>query len=148
MFEVPKRTTAANNRYRRKVVFRWRRARGPLERPRVPGIVARQPALSGRANHVNGKQKNADCLNDSAHCRDEIKRVPATPGVVGEDASRHSEQARKVLRIKRQVEPDSEQPEVPQSQTTIEQAAHRFRIPVVEAGEYAKKESTDERVVK
>src|ERR1700754_1760449 len=51
-------------------------------------------------------------------------------------------------RVEGDMEPDDEQPEMPKSQPAIEQTAHGFRIPVVDAGEYAKEESTDECVVK
>ena len=43
MFQIPERTPARDHRNRREVVRRRWRARGPLERPGVPGIF---PALS------------------------------------------------------------------------------------------------------
>src|SRR6202161_2664450 len=40
MLDIPKGTPALDNRNPFEVVFGRRRIRGPLERPRVPGIVA------------------------------------------------------------------------------------------------------------
>src|SRR5262249_18635260 len=97
---------------------------------------------------VDSQQQNGSRLTDCSHGGDEIKRVPTTPGVIRKDASRHPEQAREVLGIKRQMEPDQEQPEVPESKARVEQTANGFRVPIVKAGEDAKKECTDERVVK
>src|SRR5215813_116742 len=120
MFQIPKRTTTANRRRRRKVVIGGRRTCGPFERPGIPGIVASQFTLPRGADNVDGKQENADGLTERAQCSDEIKRVPTASSVIRKDATRHPEQAGEVLCIKRQMESDKEQPEVPQSQSTIE----------------------------
>src|SRR4030095_7050208 len=148
MFQVPKRTTTANCWHRREVVIRGRRTRGPFERPRVPRIIASQFTLLYGADNVDGEHQNGGRLTERSHRSDEIERVPATPSVVSEDASRHPEQAREVLCIERQMEPDDEQPEVPEFESTIVEAAHRFRIPVIKAGKDAEEKCTDERVVK
>src|ERR1044072_3394267 len=46
------------------------------------------------------------------------------------------------------MEPNDEQPEMQKSEPAIKQTTDRFRIPVIKAGEHAKEESTDERVMK
>src|ERR1051325_5154216 len=99
MFQVPKRTTTAHGWHRREVVIRGRRSRGPFERPRVPRIIAGQFTFPGGADNVDGEHKNGGRLKERSHCSDEIKRVPATSGVVSEDASRHAEAAGEVQRI-------------------------------------------------
>src|ERR1044071_1163541 len=106
MFQVPKRTTTANCWRRREVVIRWRRTRGPFECPCVPRIIASRLTLPGGSDNVDGEHKNGDRLKERSHCGDEIQRVPATPGVVGEDASRHAEEPSEVQRIERQMETD------------------------------------------
>src|SRR6185295_16551886 len=108
MFQIPKRTTTANCWHRREVVIRRRRARGPLERPRVPRIIPSQFPLPDGADNIDGEDKNGGRLKERSHCSDEIKRIPATPGVVSEDSSRHAEEPREVQRIERQMETDDE----------------------------------------
>src|SRR5262249_25169369 len=123
MFQVPKRTTTAHGWNRREVVVRRRRRRRPFERPRVPWIVAGQFTLPDRAEKIDGEQKNGGGLKERSDRSDEIKGLPATARVVSENASRHAEQAGEVLGIKRHMEPDNQEPELPQSQLTIEHSA-------------------------
>src|SRR6266576_5967453 len=51
-------------------------------------------------------------------------------------------------RVERQVEADSEEPEMPESEPAVEQAAGGFRIPVVETGEDCEEHSAYQCVVK
>src|SRR5262249_54988795 len=108
MFQVPKGTTTTNYWHRREVVIRGRRTRGPFERPRVPWITAGQFTLPDGADNVDGEHKNGGRLKERSHRSDEIERVPATPSVVRENASRHAEEAGEVQRIERQMETDDE----------------------------------------
>src|SRR5262249_36921839 len=52
VFQVPQWTSAAHGGHRFEVVFRRRRSRGPLKRPRIPGVISRLFALARRPENV------------------------------------------------------------------------------------------------
>src|SRR5215831_654051 len=52
VFQVPERAAAAHHRQRLEVVLRWRRGRGPFERPGVPGVIARQRTAAPRDEQI------------------------------------------------------------------------------------------------
>ena len=66
MFEIPQRAPAAYDRIFSEVVRRRRRGRRPLERPRIPRVVAGHAAVQVRVDHVP-RQRSAPRLPGSIH---------------------------------------------------------------------------------
>ena len=52
-----------------------------------------------------------------------------------------------MLRVKRQVEPECEQPEMPEAQSPARHAAERLRIPVVDPRKNREEQATNQHIV-
>src|SRR5580692_4840331 len=62
MLQVPKRAPAAHFGNNREVVSRWRRSGAPLERPRIPRIIAGERTSKIRPREVPEKNQDSYCL--------------------------------------------------------------------------------------
>src|SRR5262249_58428675 len=109
VFQVPQWTSAVHSRHRFEVVFRRWRTRGPLKRPSIPGVISRLLALARRPENVPCQTGNGGDLKYDSNGSDQIQYLPAAPGVVGVDPSRHAQQSRYVHCVEGQVESDEEQ---------------------------------------
>src|SRR5262245_4022526 len=78
MLEIPQRPPEGADRDGGEVVGRRRRAGGPLERPRVPRIVARLHPPPVRDQQVGHEDQNGDRLDERANRDEQVHRVPAT----------------------------------------------------------------------
>src|SRR3989441_5528127 len=131
VFQVPERAAAAHHRQRLEVVLRRRRGRGPFERPGVPGVIARRRTAAQRDEQIGDETEETQGLEDRADRGEQVVYLPPAPYVIGVNAPRHTQDAGHMLRVKRQVEPECEQPEMPEAQCLARHAAARLRIPVV-----------------
>src|SRR6266850_3138541 len=132
MFEVPEWTGAFDDRRFGKVVFRWRRPGRPFERPCIPGVVARRFSFGQRPDNVPNEDQKRGRLKRHTHRADQVQRVPTSPGFVGVYAAWHSEHARNVHRVERDVESDDEEPEMPFAESLAEDSACGLRKPVID----------------
>src|SRR5438132_2787316 len=148
VLEIPERPPAADDRECREVVGRGRRFRGPLERPRIPGIVPRARALEVGPDQVGNEHQRAEPLEHYADRHQEIPRVPTAPGLVGVYSPRHAEKPGDVHAIERQVEADEEETEVQPAERLAVQPSREFREPVIEGGEYREEDCAHDDVVK
>src|SRR5487761_67998 len=77
MLDVPKRAAAMDDRSRGEVVDRRRRSSRPLQRPRIPGIVARHFAFVIGVDQVVDKDEDSDSLKDSSNADEKIPYLPS-----------------------------------------------------------------------
>src|SRR5579862_2779555 len=115
MFQVPQRPAAKHYRNLSKVVIWRRRRRMPLQRPRIPRIIACGRALEVTPDQIEDQEQDAKNLENHANRDDEVPNLPATARVVGVNPSRHTHQAGNMHEVECQMESDDEQPEVPLS---------------------------------
>src|SRR6185437_13544991 len=147
MLDVPEWTAAMDDRCRSEVIGRrWRRSR-PLQRPRIPRIVACNLSLVIRMDEVIDEDHGRDSLNDGADTDDQVPDLPSAAGLVGIDTSRHAQQTGNVHEVKRHVKADDHQPEMPFTQTLAHHPARRLREPIVKGGEDHKENCTNQHVV-
>src|ERR1700683_1440161 len=106
VLEIPKRAPAAHYGCRGKVIIGRRRTGGPLERPRVPGIVPGQLALPKRPEKIDDERKHSCGLKECADGDDEVPDFPSAARLVGVNPARHSQDARNVHEIKSQMKPE------------------------------------------
>src|SRR5271154_425534 len=139
MLQVPERPTAPDLRDLREFVRRRRRAGGPLEGPRIPGIAPGQRTAEIRPQQVRNKKQHARGLKGYADSDNEIPDVPAAPRLVGIDSTRHPEHAGNVHEIEGQMESDEEQPEMQLAEALVVHSAGHLREPIVKSGEERKK---------
>src|SRR5207245_9452079 len=66
MLEVPQRPAALHDRNGGEVVLGGRRGRGPLERPRVPGVAARARTPQVRPHEVDEEHEDGRSLEGEA----------------------------------------------------------------------------------
>src|SRR5882724_8205011 len=85
VLEVPQRPAGLHHRNGGEVVLGGRRGRGPLERPRVPGVAARARTPQVRPHEVDEELEDARSLEGDADADDQIPDVPAPSGLVGVD---------------------------------------------------------------
>src|SRR6266853_3200576 len=104
MLDVPKRTPAPDNGNLGKVVFGWRRSRGPLECPCVPGIAPSGFTFDQRPEQIEHKHKHPSDLKNHADGDDQVPDFPSASGLVGVDPARHSQNSWDVHEIKSQME--------------------------------------------
>src|SRR5271156_1450022 len=147
MLEIPKRTTAFDNRDRCEIIIGRRRSGGPLEAPRIPRVVSCGSAFEHRPQHVEDKNKNRDGLNYGTDGDDEVPNVPATAWFVGVDAARHAQNSWDVHRVESQVEADDKKPEVPSRQGLAVHAAAHFGEPVIEGAKNRDKDGANNHIV-
>src|SRR5271168_4460079 len=108
VLQVPKRAPAAHHGCRGKVVIGWRRTGGPLERPRVPGIISGRFTLPKRPKKIDDEHKNTCGLKECADGDDQVPGFPSAARLVGINPAWHSQEAGDMHEIKREVEPDYE----------------------------------------
>src|SRR6516165_3960570 len=106
MLDVPQRPAAPHLRQNREVVVGWRRRSCPLERPRIPGIVARQAALKVRPHEITDETQNSGGLEERPNGDNQVQTVPTSPRLVGVDSAWHSEKSRDVHEIEGEVKAD------------------------------------------
>ena len=129
------------------VIGGGRRGRRPFEGPRVPGIGAGDGAFEVRPDEVVDEDERADGLEEGAAGDDHVPDHPSAVGFVGIDTARHAEDSRNMHKVKREMEADEEDPEVPFAEFLIEHAAGYLRVPVVEGGENHEEDGADQDVV-
>src|SRR5665213_3072710 len=147
MLDVPEWTAAMDDRCRSEVIGRRWRSGGPLQRPRIPGIIARHLSLVIGVDQVVDEDHGGDGLNDRPNTDDQVPNLPSAARLVGIDAARHTQQTRDVHEVERHVKADDHQPEVPLTQALAHHAARRLRVPVVEGGEDHKENCADQYIV-
>src|ERR1700685_1047791 len=96
MLQVPEGTAAAHHWQLLEVVFRGRRAGGPLQSPSIPGIVARGLSAQGGTNDVIDEAEDSSGLKKHSNGCDEVQSFPTTPWPVSIDSPRHPQHAREM----------------------------------------------------
>src|SRR5437763_2622114 len=129
------------------VVRRRRRARVPLERVGLPGVVPRPPPGPRRLDGVDHEDERRERHHEGPDRRDEIPRRPPAVVVVGPDPARHPEQAEEVLREEGQVDSDEVEPEVDLPEPLVEEPPEHLRPPVVEGPEEGEGRAAEEHVM-
>src|SRR5262249_14196953 len=148
VFQVPQWTAACNHRKHGKVIcWRWR-ASGPLQCPRIPGVIAGHFPLEIRPDQVPYENQNCDALDKRSIRNDQVHCVPPAAGLVGVNAARHAEQSGEVHGVERQMESDHEEPEVPFAQSFAQHSSGELRVPVVKRAEEREKNSAHDHVMK
>ena len=147
MLQVPQGTPALHRRNGRKVIDRWRRSGGPFERPRVPGIGPRDSALEIRPQQIENEAADRDSLKNNAAAYDQVPDSPAAVDLIGINPARHSENARDVHEIEREMEADQEKPKVPLAQRLVQHAAGHLGKPIVEGGEDREEDCAHQDIV-
>src|SRR5437764_15254631 len=104
MFQVPQRPSAANNRLYGEVVDRWRTRRRPLQRPRVPRIMAGLLAVIIRPHHVVHKNQSAHRLKERPDANDKVPPIPPAPRLIRINPSRHPKEPRYMHEVEGQME--------------------------------------------
>src|SRR6476620_8809250 len=112
VLEIPERAPAPDSWDLSKVVCRRRRSCRPFECPGVPWIASGAVTFEIRPEQVTHEDQNSGGLKDHTDRRKKIPDIPAPPGLVGIDSSRHPQQSRDMHQVKREVKSDQEQPEV------------------------------------
>ena len=120
---------------------RRRRGRVPLERVRVPRVVAGARAAAHRLHDVGDEDEHAEQHHERADRRDHVVDLPQPAVRVRVDAPRHAEQPEHVLREERQVEAHEDRPEVQLPEPLVEDPAEHLREPVVDAAEDRRRSS-------
>src|SRR5882724_1998664 len=148
MLQIPQRAAAGDGRNGSKVVCRWRRTHGPLESPRIPGVVPCFRSLEVRNNKVRHKHESGNSLNECPDTHEKVHRVPTPAGLVGVDSPRHSEHAGNMHHVKRQVKADQEKPEMQLAEAFVEYSSGDFWIPVINCAEEGEQDSAYDHIVK
>src|SRR5260370_10758932 len=138
VLDVPKRTPAPDDGNRGKVVFGWRGARGPVECPRIPGIVPGGFAFDQRPQQIEPKHEHSGDLKDHTYSDDQVPDFSSASGFVGINPARHPQDPWDVHEIKSQMEADEKQPEMPFGKSLAVPPAAHFREPVVEGSKERK----------
>src|ERR1700730_8601638 len=148
MLQVPERTAALDLWDGSKVIGGRRGGRGPLERPGVPGVAARDCPLEVRPQQVDDKNHGTKRLKEDTNCHDEIPGIPASTWLIGVDSSRHAKEPGNVHEVECQVETDEEQPEVQLTYSLVVHLPRHLRKPVVEGAEDREHDRAYDHVVK
>src|SRR5665213_4448768 len=147
MFKVPQRPAAVDRwLYCEVIRGRWRGG-GPLQRPRVPGVVAGNFPAEVGADHVEDETANADYLKDDSDADDQVPHPPTTGCIVGINAPRHTQQAWDVHEVEGEMEADQEEPEMPLAQCLAHHPARHLGIPVVKRTEKREHDGADQDIV-
>src|SRR5215471_5324027 len=147
MLDVPQWPAAPHLRQNREVVVGGRRRSCPLERPRIPRIVARQAALKVRPHQIKDEAQYSGGLEERPNADNQVPTLPTSPRLVGVDSARHSEKSRDVHEIEGEMKPDHKKPEVPLAQFFVQHPAGHFWKPIVERRERREKDSSHDHVV-
>src|SRR5579872_2022436 len=113
MFQVPERPPALHARNCCEVIDRWRRIRGPFERPCVPRIRSRDCALEVRPQQIADEAADAENLKDDADAYDQVPYSPAPVELISVNPAGHPENARYVHEIESEMEADQKKPKMP-----------------------------------
>ena len=144
--EVVQRPRARHVRHLVEVV-RWRRGRRvPLERVRLPGVVAHALPVAPCLQHVDREEEDSEAHDVRADRRGEVVALPALV-VVRVDPAGHSLEADEVQRHEREVEADEQEPELPLAEALVEESSEHLRPPVEEAGEDREDDAAEQGVV-
>ena len=130
------------------VVHGRRRTCGPLQRPRVPRIVPGGLTSQVRPHQIGGENQDPSSLKGDADGDDQIPDVPAAARLIRIDPARHSQNARNVHEVERQMKANKKQPEVQLAERFVIHLAGHFGEPVVERSEDAKENAAHDDVVK
>src|SRR4029077_11813326 len=104
--DVPQRSAAVDRWQRDKVFMRRRRGSAPLERPRVPGMVARYSSLEERMRDIPRQHQRPGAHEEHADSRKHVHPTPAGYVRISKDATRHAVKAEDVLDDEGHVETD------------------------------------------
>src|SRR5580698_1444669 len=148
MLQVPQRASALYLRRDREVVRGRRRIGRPFERPCIPGIAPGDFTAEVRPQQVADKNQDARGLKEHTDRHNEIPTVPAAPRLVGVDPARHPENAGNVHKIERQMESDSEEPEMQLAEPLVVHSSGHLGVPIVEGSKEPKKNGAHNYVVK
>src|SRR5215468_1304369 len=113
MLDVPQWPSAAHLRQNREVVVGGRRRSCPLERPRIPRVIARAAALKVRPDQIRDKTQYSGGLEERPNGDNQVQTVPTSPRLVRVDSAWHSEKSRDVHEIEGEVKANQKEPEVP-----------------------------------
>src|SRR5262249_39749392 len=94
------------------------------------------------------KNQNRCRLNECPNADDQVECFPTRTGLVGVDASRHTQNSWDVHDIEGHVKADYKKPEMPFAVTLTKQSAGDFRVPVIEGGKQREQDSADDHVMK
>ena len=130
-----------------KIVHRRRRRNAPLQRGRVPGIVARRRAFLEAAEKVVHENEQADDDDEHPNGRQHIHQLPPETGAVSVNPARHPVEAGVVHRKEGQVHPHEHRPEVNLAHQLVVHPARDLGIPVVNPGENAKDSPAEQHIV-
>src|SRR5580700_4334140 len=89
MLAIPQRPAAAHLWKLFEILKQGRRGRGPLERPGVPGIVARYRSEIETHRDIRKEQENAEHENAGSDGRNNVQRAKPREIRIGEDATPH-----------------------------------------------------------
>src|SRR6267154_3199974 len=101
-----------------------------------------------RQKQVHNENQNARRLEEHADGHEEIQGVPTPARVVGIDSARHYEKAGNVHEIKRQMEPDEEEPEVQFTERLVVHLSGHLRKPIIEGAKGREKNAAYDDVMK
>src|SRR5215471_3472696 len=147
MFSIPQWTAADNDRNLSEVIVGWGRGGGPLQRPCIPRIISGGSPTEVRPNEVHGPASNPSNLEQHSSRNDQIPHLPSAIGFIGIDTAWHPEHAGDMHEVKRQMEADQEQPEVPLAQGLIPHPAGNFGVPVIKSSEDSKDKPAHKHIV-
>src|SRR6185312_1463885 len=129
-------STTTDHRWQmEKIVAGRRRCGGPFERGGAPRVFAGDRAGLAAYGDVNEEKKDRDTHDCGADCRDQIQFTPAGLRQVGVDAAGHAMKSKYVHGKKSQIEADEKEPELPQSERSIQHSPGQFRKPVIQGAE-------------
>src|ERR1700688_3135958 len=148
MLQVPERTAALDCRDGSEVIRRRRGKSAPFDGPGVTRIAARSFSLEVGPQKIGDENYRAQSLEEHTNRHDEIPDIPAAPGLIGVDSTRHAQHAGNVHEIERQVEPDEEQPEVELTQSLVAHLSRHLRKPVIESTEDREQNPAHDHVMK
>src|SRR5215472_5709426 len=147
VLDVPQRPPAPHLRQNREVVVWGRRRSCPLERPRIPRVIARVAALKVRPHQIKDEAQYSGGLEERPNGDNQVQTVPTSPRLVGVDSAWHSEKSRDVHEIEGEVKPDHKEPEVPLAEFLVQHPAGHFWKPIVERPERREKDSSHDHVM-
>src|SRR6516164_10007944 len=147
MLDVPQRPAAPYLRQNREVVVGGRRRSCPLERPRIPRVIARAAALKVRPHEITDETQYRGALEERPNGDNQVQTVPTSPRLVGVDSAWHSEKSRDVHEIEGEAKADQKEPEVPLAEFFVQHPAGHLWKPIVERRERREKDSSHDHVV-
>src|SRR5262249_4761929 len=139
---------ALDGRDDREVICRRRRSRGPLQSPRVPGIAACCLATQVRPKQVEDQNQYPKSLQQRANGHNKIQGLPTPSRLVRINPARHSQEARNMHHIEREMKSDEEKPEMKLAESLVVQFSRHLWKPVIESGKDIEDNGANDHIVK